>query len=69
MFEIPLSDKEKSYIAQFPELSHGNCARSLRNRYKHINGGKRSRMCVYLFRKTEEYRGLVDKLKAEDLAL
>ena len=63
MFEVPLGDKEKLYIAQFPELSHGEVARSLRQLYKKINNGKRSRICVYLFRQTEEYRKLQEKIE------
>jgi hypothetical protein len=61
-FGIPLSDKEKEYIAMFPELSHGDVARSLKRLFK-SNEGTRNRMTVYLFRQTEEYRDLRVKVK------
>lgn len=66
-FEIPLAHKEKWYIARFPELSHGDVARSLGRLFKNHNRGARSRMCVYLFRQTEEYRQLREKAMAEEL--
>jgi hypothetical protein len=60
-FGIPLAYKEKWYIAQFPELSHGDVARSLNRLFKSTNNGTRSRMCVYMFRKTTEYIDLRGK--------
>jgi hypothetical protein len=68
-FQIPLAFKEKWYIAQFEELSHGDVARSLNRLFKSHNKGTRSRMCVYLFRKTDEYRELREKaaIKAQKI--
>jgi hypothetical protein len=60
-FYIPLAYREKWYIAQFVELSHGDVARSLNHLFKNANNGTRTRMCVYLFRQTEEYRELREK--------
>lgn len=66
MFQIPLSPAEKWYIARFPELSHGDVARSIGRLFKAHNKGARSRMCVYLFRQTEEYRQLREKAEANE---
>lgn len=60
-FYIPLAYKEKWYIAQFVELSHGDVARSLNRLFKSANNGTRTRMCVYLFRQTVEYKELREK--------
>jgi hypothetical protein len=65
-FQTPLAYKEKWYIARFPELSHGDVARSLGRLFKAHNGGARSRMCVYLFRQTEEYRTLREKAEVNE---
>jgi hypothetical protein len=62
-FQIPLAFKEKWYIAQFEELSHGDVARSLNRLFKSHNKGTRSRMCVYLFRQTTEYHDLRTKVE------
>lgn len=60
-FQIPLAYREKWYIAQFVELSHGDVARSLNRLFKSHNNGTRTRMCVYLFRQTTEYQELREK--------
>jgi hypothetical protein len=60
-FYIPLSDKEKAFIVKFPDISHGGVARSLNNFFKDYNTGTRTRMCIYLFRQTIEYRELLEK--------
>lgn len=65
-FQIPLDYKEKWYIAQFAELSHGAAARSLNRLFKRINNGTRTRMCVYLFRKTAEYTDLRAKVEEKE---
>jgi hypothetical protein len=65
-FQIPLDHKEKWYIAQFPELSHGDAARSLNRLFKRINNGTRSRIGVYLFRQTAEYRDLRAKVEEKE---
>lgn len=59
--QIPLSHAEKWYIAQFVELSHKDCARSLNALFKSTNNGTRSRNTVYLFRQSEEYAELRKK--------
>jgi hypothetical protein len=65
-FQIPLDHKEKWYIAQFPELSHGDAARSLNRLFKRINNGTRSRIGVYLFRQTTEYRDLRAEIEEKE---
>jgi len=65
-FQIPLAFREKWYIAQFPELSHGDVARSLNRLFKSHNKSTRSRMCVYLFRQTTEYRDLRAKVDEKE---
>ena len=63
--QIPLSHAEKWYIAQFVELSHKDCARSLNALFKADNHGTRSRNTVYLFRGTDEYKELRAKAEAK----
>jgi hypothetical protein len=63
VFYVPLGPKEKEYIARFVELSHADVARSLNRLFKEHNNGTRSRMCIYLFRQTSEYRELLEKVK------
>jgi hypothetical protein len=64
--QIPLAFKEKWYIAQFPELSHKDCARSL-NRLFSDNKGTRVGKTVYLFRGTDEYREMRQKIDIKNL--
>ena len=65
--QIPLSHTEKWYIAQFVELSHKDCARSLNALFKGTNNGTRSRNTVYLFRGTDEYREMRQKIDIKNL--
>jgi hypothetical protein len=63
--QIPLSHAEKWYIAQFVELSHKDCARSLNALFKGVNNGTRSRNTVYLFRGTPEYAEMRKKAETK----
>jgi hypothetical protein len=61
-FEIALSKREKWFIVEHsepaltPQCSHGEVARMLGHVFSEHNGGKRSRMTVYLWRNTSEFR-------------
>jgi hypothetical protein len=78
MFYIPLAYKEKWHIAyqdairaidKQPDLSHGDAAKHLNRLFSKDNKGTRSRMTVYLFRGTDEYKimraGIEEKERAK----
>jgi hypothetical protein len=62
VFEHKLSEAVKrwninhSEPVMSPQMSHGDVAKTLARLYTRTNFGRRSRVTVFLFRKSEEFR-------------
>ena len=58
-FSPPLSREEKWYIVEHPDDSHGDIAFHLNRLFHEENYRKRSRITVYIFRNSKEYRDML----------